>query len=108
MPVGPQASHPQTLLQEHEMGGMKYVEPEPVHTHKLMRQRGPVTESLRDLRRRPVASTRLLGDAHNVRLCDFNFSFAQKLLDVACDVSLFLVRWKFRLLDSPFCGDRVK
>jgi hypothetical protein len=73
-----------------------------------MCQRGPVTESLRDLCRCPVASTRLFGDAHNVRLCDFNFSFAQKLLDVACDVSLFFGRRKFRLLDSPFCGDRVK
>jgi len=73
-----------------------------------MCQRGPVTESLRDLCRCPVASTRLFGDANNVRLCDFNFSFAQKLLDVACDVSLFFVRWKFRLLNSPFCRDRVE
>src|SRR5438477_9346263 len=64
-----------------------------VITHKLVCERRPVTESLGDLYRGPVARARLFSDSNNVCLRDLKFAFAQELLDIACDVSLLLVRW---------------
>ncbi len=75
-------------------------------SYQLVRQRSPMTESLRDPGSTPLSGGRLLDNAYCISLGDVDLMLAQILADeAACYIPLLLCR-RNRRTQSPFFRDR--